>query len=177
LGQAFVLANDDRFALEVARQLDDFVEANPPGLGVNWTCTMDVGLRAVSWSMGLELVRNSGALDDAFWARAYRALFDHGVFIRNNLENKYEVTSNHFLSNLLGLMFLGAVFADLEQGAEWLSFSRTAIDREMTVQVLGDGADYESSIPYHRLVTELFLGAARLADHLGAPMSPAYRAR
>ena len=34
----------------------------------------------------------------------------------------------------------------------------------MTVQVLPDGADYESSIPYHRLVAELFLGAARLAD-------------
>ena len=42
-------------------------------------------------------------LDDAFWGRAYTALFDHGVFIRNNLENTYEVTSNHFLSNLLGL--------------------------------------------------------------------------
>ena len=29
----------------------------------------------------------------------------------------------------------------------------------MQVQVLADGADYESSVPYHRLVTELFLGA------------------
>ena len=34
----------------------------------------------------------------------------------------------------------------------------------MTVQVLPDGADYESSIPYHRLVTELFLGSSRLAE-------------
>ena len=35
------------------------------------------------------------------------------------------------------------------------------------MQVLPDGADYESSVPYHRLVTELFLGAARLADTQG----------
>jgi hypothetical protein len=177
VGQAFVLTDDDRFAREIARQLDDFVEANPTGIGVNWTCTMDVGLRAVSWAMALELVRTSPALDDAFWTRAYQALFDTGVFIRGNLENKYEVTSNHFLSNLLGLQFLGAVFAGLEQGAEWTSFSHAAIEHEMDVQVLPDGADYESSIPYHRLVTELFLGAARLADHLGAPLSPACRAR
>ena len=177
LGQTFLFTNDDRFALEVARELADFVEANPTGIGVNWTCTMDVGLRVVSWAIGLELIRSSPALDDGFWTRAYEALFDHGVFIRNNLENKYEVTSNHFLSNLLGLMFLGAVFADLEQGAEWTSFSHAAVEREMEVQVLPDGADYESSIPYHRLVTELFLGAARLADHRGAPMSAAYRAR
>ena len=177
LGQAFVLTNDDRFALEIARELDDFVEANPTGIGVNWTCTMDVGLRAVSWALGLELVRAAAALDDAFWTRAYAALFDHGVFIRNNLENTYEVTSNHFLSNLLGLQFVGAVFADLEHGSEWNAFARAAIEHEMDVQVLADGADYESSIPYHRLVTELFLGAARLADRQGAPMSGAYCAR
>jgi hypothetical protein len=47
----------------------------------------------------------------------------------------------------------------------------------MAVQVLADGADYESSIPYHRLVTELFLGSARLADHRGEPMSAQYHAR
>ena len=177
LGQAFAFTKDDRFAVEIARELDDFVEANPTGIGVNWTCTMDVGLRAVSWAIGLELVRNSPALDDRFWARAYEALFDHGVFIRNNLENTYEVTSNHFLCNLLGLQFLGAVFADLPQGAEWTSFSHAAIAHEMTVQVLPDGADYESSIPYHRLVAELFLGAARLADRRANPMPAGYRAR
>ena len=177
LGQAFQFTHDDRFALEIARELDDFVEANPTGIGVNWTCTMDVGLRAVSWTIGLELVRTSAALDDAFWARAYTALYDHGVFIRNNLENTYEVTSNHFLSNLLGLQCVAAVFADLAPGSEWNAFARAAIEHEMDVQVLPDGADYESSVPYHRLVAELFLGAARLADHQGAPMSAGYRSR
>jgi len=177
LGQAYRFTNDDRFALEIARELDDFVDANPTGIGVNWTCTMDVGLRAVNWAIGLELVQTSAALDEAFWTRAHTALFDHGVFIRNNLENTYEVTSNHFLSNLLGLQFAGAVFSDLEQGAEWTAFARASIEHEMDVQVLPDGADYESSIPYHRLVAELFLGAARLADRQGAPMATAYRAR
>lgn len=177
LGQAFQLTGDDRFAREIANELDDFVEGNPAGIGVNWTCTMDVGLRAVSWAIGLELARRSTALADAFWVRAYSALFDHGVFIRGNLENTYEVTSNHFLSNIVGLLFLGAVFADLPHGAEWTAFARTALEQEMQVQVLADGADYESSIPYHRLVTELFLGSARLADHMGQPMSAAYRGR
>jgi phage-related protein len=35
----------------------------------------------------------------------------------------------------------------------------------MERQVLPDGADYESSIPYHRLVTEMFLSAALLCRH------------
>jgi hypothetical protein len=177
LGQAYQFTTNHRFAREIARELEDFVEVNPTGIGINWTCTMDVGLRAVSWAIGLEMVRDSPALDDAFWTLAYAALFEHGVFIRNNLENTYEVTSNHFLSNLLGLLFLARVFRDLPQGVEWNAFSRTAIEREMDVQVLADGADYESSIPYHRLVAELFLGAARLTEHGGEPLSPRYRAR
>jgi len=177
LGQAFRLSGDERYAVEIARELDDFVEANPIGFGINWTCTMDVGLRAVSWVIAFDLIRQCPALDDASWERAYKALFDHGVFIRNNLENNYEVTSNHFLSNLLGLQFTGAVFADLAQGAEWTSFARSAIEHEMTVQVLPDGADYESSVPYHRLVAELFLGAVRLADVQQAPLSPETRSR
>ncbi len=52
LGQAYRLTGDDRFAVEIARELHDFMEANPIGIGVNWTCTMDVALRAANWAVG-----------------------------------------------------------------------------------------------------------------------------
>ena len=57
LGQAYRLTGDDRFAAEIARELRDFMEANPIGIGVNWTCTMDVALRAANWAIALELIR------------------------------------------------------------------------------------------------------------------------
>ena len=177
LGQAFALTGDERFAQEIARELDDFVEANPIGIGINFTCTMDVAIRALNWAIGLELIHGSTALDQTFWQRAYAAVYDTGVFTRANLENNYEVTSNHFLSNVVGLWYLGAVFADLPAGQEWLAFARQSLEQEMTVQVLPDGADYESSVPYHRLVAELFLGSSRLADFRGEPLSASYRAR
>jgi hypothetical protein len=177
LGQAFALTGDERFAQEIAGELDDFFEANPIGIGINYTCTMDVAIRALNWAIGFELVHRSTTLDRAFWQRAYAALYDTGVFTRSNLENTYEVTSNHFLSNVVGLWFLGAVFADLPAGQEWLSFARQALEQEIVVQVLPDGADYESSVPYHRLVTELFLGSLRLADFRREPLSASYRAR
>jgi uncharacterized heparinase superfamily protein len=176
LAQGFLFTRDDRYAGEVARQLDDFVEANPLGLGINWTCTMDVALRAVNWVVALDLLRAS-ALDDGFWMRAYTALLEHGTFIRYNLENTYEVTSNHFLSNVVGLWYLGHRFAELPAGQEWLAFARRSLEQEIEVQVLPDGADFESSVPYHRLVTELFMGASRVADLNGEPLSSSYRAR
>lgn len=177
LGQAYRLTGDEAFAREIADQLDDFVEANPVGIGINWTCTMDVGLRAVSWVLALDLVRESTALNGAFWARAYAAVFDHGCFIRGNLENNYEVTSNHFLSNVVGLWFVGGMLETLPDGRDWLSFARASLETEINVQVLPDGADFESSVAYHRLVAELFLGCLRLADFKNQALSTHYRAR
>ncbi|MDZ4730693.1 MAG: alginate lyase family protein [Xanthomonadales bacterium] len=177
LGQAWRLTGDHRHALEMLQQLEDFMEANPVGIGIHWTCTMDVALRALNWALGLALIRKCPEADNNTLAIAYSHLFDHGTFIYNNLENKYEVTSNHFLSNVVGLYYLAAVFHDLPEAAVWNTFCRDALEREMQVQVLDDGADYESSIPYHRLVTELFLGAARLADFRSQPLSDGYRTR
>lgn len=174
LGQAYRLSGDERFARELINQLDDYLEANPVGTGLQFVCTMDVAIRAFNWAMAFEMIRASAAFSLAAMDRAYRALFDVGQFIEENLENNYEVTSNHFLSNIVGLYAVGVAFRDLDAGQRWISRSRDWLEQEMRVQVLDDGVDYESSVPYHRLVTELFLGAARLADIEGAPLSAFY---
>lgn len=169
LGQAFRLSGEERFAREIDDELRDFMVANPVGTAVNWVCTMDVALRAANWALALELIRPCGLSHDS-WLTAYEALFDHGAFIERHLENHYEVTSNHFLSNVVGLFYVAAVFRDLPCGKQWNRQCREWLVQEMDRQVLADGADYESSVPYHRLVTELFLGAARVADASGEPL-------
>ena len=176
LAQAWQLTGDVRFAREIADQIDDFMEANPVGSGVNWLCTMDVAIRAFNWAVALDLAGGCAELQGDVGLRAYGALFDHGAFIFANLENHYEVTSNHFLSNVVGLYCLSAVFGDAPEALRWNEFCRSALEQEMRVQVLPDGADFESSVPYHRLVAELFLGAARLAERVSAPLSDSYLA-
>jgi hypothetical protein len=133
-------------------------------------------LRALNWAMAIESIHGAAG-DDARLTRVYASLFDHGHFIARNLENKYEVTSNHFLSNVVGLFGLAVFFGDLPSARHWRESCRGWLEQEMKVQVLDDGADYESSIPYHRLVAELFMSAARLADVDGAPLSADYRNR
>lgn len=172
LGQAFLVFKQRQYAEEIFLQIEDFVEANPVGIGINWTCTMDVAIRALNWGVALDMIEVSGAdYDEARLRNSYLYLFEHGHFIRANLEDQYEVTSNHYLSNIVGLFYLGIIFGNTASGIHWYAFSRDAIEKEISVQVLKDGADYESSIPYHRLVTELFLGAARLAKWVQDPFS------
>jgi hypothetical protein len=175
LGQSWRLTGDARFAREIADQITDFMEANPVGLGINWTCTMDVAIRAANWALGLALILDCEAIPTAERLALYAALFDHGRFIYRNLENVYEVTSNHFLSNVIGLHILAAEFAGLPQAKVWDDFCRASLETEIEVQVHEEGADFESSVPYHRLVTELFLASARLAHLQGRPLSARYR--
>ena len=175
LGQAYRVTGEARYAQEIFLQLDDFMAANPVGRGINWTCTMDVALRALNWAIALSLIQGCG--NEAERSTAVNALYEHGVFIRDNLEDKYEVTSNHYLSNVLGLLFLGRYFQSLPAGAQWYEFACAALEREIDIQVLPDGADFESSVPYHRLVLELFLTGLRLTDFAGTPLSDHYRSR
>lgn len=175
LAQAWALTGDGRYGLEIAHQLEDFVADNPIGQGVNWVCTMDVALRAANWAVSLQILQPWQGPDAEFWSRACYHLLALGHFIRDNPEDKYEVTSNHFLSNVVGLLYVAAVFVDRPQGQEWLDWCVEKLEREMLVQVLPDGADFESSIPYHRLVTELFLGAWHVSAWVGRPLSTTYR--
>src|SRR5262249_48342055 len=62
----------------------------------------------------------------------------------------------------------------LPRGRQWDEQCRAWLVEEMEGEVLPDGADFESSVPYHRLVAELFLGAARLADYKRAPLPPEF---
>ena len=176
LAQAWLLTGDARYAREILAQRADFDEANPAGYGVQWACTMDAGLRAASWAVALDLVGDYPA-ESGDWLAAFDSLHRHALFIRGNLEDKYEVTSNHFLANVVGLYYAARALGPSPEAAEWTRYCREALEREMTVQVLPDGADFESSVPYHRLVTELFMGGARVAASAGEPLSAAYLSR
>lgn len=177
LAQAWRLSQQPEFTREMYNQISDFLDANPVGQGVNWTCTMDVAIRAANWAIAMALTLDCGSIGDDERVYAYSALFDHGRFIYENLENTYEVTSNHFLSNVVGLHIVAAEFLNLPQARLWDKFCRSAVEREIVIQVHPEGSDYESSIPYHRLVTELFLASYRLAQFQGRPLSDAFRDR
>src|SRR5262249_51539974 len=63
---------------------------------------------------------------------------------------------NHYLSDVVGLVWLGLMLPEFPQAEDWCEFGEDMVE-EMDKQVLDDGADFESSTGYHRFVTELLL--------------------
>lgn len=157
LGKAYAVTRDEELAEEFFAQLESWREVNPVGVGPNWSCAMEVALRAMNLMGAFQLFRQSHALNEKRLMKML-AMFDaHGSHIRRNLEFSYIATSNHYLSDIAGLLWLGLMLPELESAREWRDFGRRELLREMDKQVLADGADDEASTGYHRLVLELFL--------------------
>lgn len=181
LGQAYWLTGDERYARVFARTIADFIEQNPPRCGVQWSCTMDVSLRVVSWLIGLSFFQVARSLDAGWWKTLLKSVVEHGRFIAANLEfgtlDGAIVTSNHYLANLLGLQWIAHAFPELDSNYVWRGLAEYGFEREIQDQLHADGGSFESSLPYHRLVTEILLSAYAISLHAGRPLSAAYRDR
>ncbi|HWG56381.1 MAG TPA: heparinase II/III family protein, partial [Gaiellaceae bacterium] len=167
---------DGPYLRELGAQLTSWIDANPVEFGTNWLIAMEPAIRAANWIAALALVRDLGHAEPWF-TRTLESLLLHGRFVRTHLEDG-PVRGNHFLSNVVGLLVLAALFADGEDGREWREWGVPALERELFHQVRADGVAHEASIPYHRLVAELFVCGTHAADAL-APgrLSSAYRER
>ncbi len=171
LGQAFAVTRQQAYAAELVAQIDGWIDANPWRLGVNWACAMDVAFRAVNWLWAIGLAVDAEAVDGAFLGRVARSLWQHGRHILDNLEGApgRATNSNHYLADLVGLAHLGVACRHLTEASSWRDSAVRDCWRELETQVLSDGFDHEGSIPYHRLVCELFLAALRLSQRAAVP--------
>jgi hypothetical protein len=177
LGQAYWITGNEKYAQEFMAQVEDWIASNPWPWGVNWNCTMDVAIRTVNWLWGYTFFQESPVLSDGFRLTIFKSLLNHGIHIFHNLENRVRTTGNHYISNLVGLLYLGILCPFFGDAQKWREFSMRELEKEMFKQVYPDGVDYEASTSYHRLVLELFLSATSLAICNGYTFSQSYMDR
>lgn len=178
LGEAYLLTKEERYAKEVVEEIEDWWKENTFMYSVNWTCTMDVAIRAVNWMYAVGMVMGSSSVSDAFVKNLYSSLYQHGWFIFNNLERTIPYSNNHLFSDLAGLAYLGLLFKEKKRGKQWLDYAVTSLYEEIRCQVLPSGVHYERSVSYHRLMTEMVLASvyALKRGGIAIPSDIEYRA-
>jgi hypothetical protein len=174
---AYALTRDERYSAEFFTQLGSWAEQNPYAHGPNWTCAMEVALRAMNVLAAFEFFRHSAQLHAETLAFFLKLLQQHGTYIRRNLEFSYIATSNHYLSDVVGLLWLGLLLPELRDAEEWREFGLRQMLLEMDKQVLADGVDFEASTGYHRFVTELFLYSFMLCRDNNVEIAERYWSR
>ncbi|PYX81612.1 MAG: hypothetical protein DMG70_18500 [Acidobacteria bacterium] len=173
LGKAHVLTRNDAYRLAAQDLLSHWIDSNPAPLGVNWTVAMEAALRAMSICFLLDLLSPFRKNEQAWLARITRSLAQHLLYIEANLEFSHFLTSNHYLSDLVGLYCL-SLFLDGEGVAQRRSEYRRRIEIEIMRQVYNDGGDYEASTGYQVLVTQLLTTTLLLMRSEGVTPKPAF---
>lgn len=157
LGRGYALTKEEEFAAEFFKQVESWHGQNPLGRSANWSCAMEAALRSMNLLAAFSLFQSSPGLNEERLAVLLMMFDQHGAHIKRNLEFSYVATSNHYLSDVIGLLWLGEMLPELSAAKEWREWALAEMLGEMDKQILPDGADYEGSTGYHRFVLELFL--------------------
>jgi hypothetical protein len=157
IARAYALTKEEQFAVEFFEQVESWRDQNPVGRGANWSCAMEVALRSINLLAAFSLFRNSPMLTEERLLMLLTMFDQHGAHIRRNLEFSHLATSNHYLSDVAGLLWLGIMLPELDKAEEWRAWALSELLRELDKQILPDGAHYEGSTGYHRFVLEVFL--------------------
>jgi len=176
-------ANDAPSAAAIARFLERWVDAHPPGRGVAWD-PYPLALRIVNWADTLQLlgdrVPESPRLAASLWTQA--------AWLHARLER--HLFGTHLLKDAKALLMAAALFDDA-RARRWGSEGEALWRRELASQVQADGSHIEASIMYHGLalwdaldVLNWNLGsealraetrpvAQRMVDYLASVQTPA----
>jgi hypothetical protein len=151
------------YVRELRCQLIDFLAVNPPRFGVNWMCPMDVGIRIANILLAIDLliaVPGGAAgklIDQDLVDIVMRSAREHADHIAAHLEWSERGRSNHYLANLVGLLWAAGHLPSDGRTDAMFAFAATELLQEGERQFGADGGNYEGSTNYHRLSGELVL--------------------
>ncbi|MBN1491423.1 MAG: alginate lyase family protein [Phycisphaerae bacterium] len=173
LGRAYRATGDDAYAKAVVRQLESWMRQCPFGTGMNWRSPLELAIRLINWVWALELIRPSGHLTSAMWARilpmAYRHLWDV-----SRKYSRYSSANNHLIGEAAGVFIGSTYFAGLCEAAGWRDSSFEILVHEIEEQTGPDGGHRELAMGYHLFVLEFFLLAGLAGRRAGHDFPQAY---
>jgi hypothetical protein len=171
LAEAYALTRDPRYAEQALARVEDWIEANPYPIGVNWASSLEVALRLIAWCWALFLLRDAAALTDARFARWRTLMLAHASHVERFL-SFYFSPNTHLTGEALGLFYAGVVFADHADAARWRDRGRRILIEQAARQIERDGVYMERATCYHRYTIEIYLHLLILAAHNRIAMPP-----
>jgi hypothetical protein len=155
LGQAYWLTGENRFAEGFVDQVSSWIDANPVGMGINWTSGLEAALRSIAWLWALHLCIDSREITPDFFARFLKSLIEHGRHIERYL-SYYSSPNTRLTGEALGLFYLGLALPELDRANGWRKLGLQILLDQATKQIGADGVHFEQSSYYHRYTTDFY---------------------
>ena len=165
LGRAYWLTGDSRYARAIVEQMESWLNGNPPLTGINWASMLEIGFRAISWTMAIHfLARTGGPLFPT--PRCLLALERQLTHVEEHL-SYYFSPNTHLTGEALALYVVGQAFPEFDSSKRWIDTGRRILLREIDRQILRDGGHVERSMHYQRYTLDFYLLALLTARRAG----------
>lgn len=168
--------NESRHKDTVLRAMRSWLRDNPYLSGVNWTSSLELALRVISWALIYPRFAQDVDLDRDLRERWLASIYMHLSRIASR-PSFFSSANNHLIGELVGLYVGASCFPFWDQCADWRDFAHQSLEREILLQVSDDGVNREQAMSYHLFTLELLLLAFVVGRNCGRPFSDAYAER
>lgn len=157
----------EKIVIEFKDEVMDFITSNPVGRTVQWSGVMDTSIRTVNMLIAHDILRqmdDKGYLDDQFEKIFEKLITDSLGFVMSGLEysGKTRAGGNHYLSNIVGIIFAAAYLPSDKYTDACCVFGVQELISQVERQFYPEGSHYEGSTSYHRLSAEFVIYATAL---------------
>ena len=155
LGRAYLHTGDERYTATFASHLESWITENSPKLGINWSSSLEVSFRAISWLWAFHFFKDSKQLTPALFLRALKFLYIHARHLETYLST-YFSPNTHLTGEALGLYYLGTLLPEFRHAARWRERGQNILMGALDFQVRADGVYFEQASYYHRYTADFY---------------------
>jgi len=169
LAKAYWITNDEKYAERVFSTIQNWIIENPYNSGVNWTSSLELAIRAISWIWALFFCKESKCLSSEVYKAVLKSLFEQGKYISRHL-SVFSSPYNHLIGEAAGLHMIGLMFPQVEKGKKWEKLGWQILEDQIEKQFHSDGMCVEQASFYHHFTLGFYLQAvfSRKVNHKAA---------
>lgn len=172
LAYAYIQTGEEQYVGFAIDKVETWIDENPFLYRPHWWMPMEGSIRLLNWCVYLPLMDAFRYADNSLKKKIAKSIFEHLIFIRENLEVSLFQANNHYLADLVGLLLAGQLFPSVDWAVESTEFALKEFEKEVQSQFKHSGINFEGSLAYHRLSFEMCLMGVALIKKSGLMVPP-----
>ena len=170
LSKAFWVTGEEKYAEKVFSIIQKWISENPYNTGVNWTSSLELAVRAISWIWCWFLCREAKTLTLNLHFKITKSLYEQGYYIDRHL-SYFSSPYNHLIGEAAGLHMIGCFLSMIDKGKYWEKKGWTILENQVENQFHPDGMCVEQASFYHHFTLGFYIQAIMMQNLKGEKIS------
>ncbi len=156
LGKAYWFTKEEKYAQRIFQIIQNWIAQNPYNSGVNWSSSLELAMRVISWVWAYFLCQGSKYITPKNHKIITKSIYQHGKHIENHL-SFYSSPYNHLIGEAAALHLIGSLFPQIKNGSRWEKLGWNILEDQVEKQFHTDGMCVEQASFYHHFTLGFYL--------------------